>query len=313
MNLQGRSLLTIKDYNATELYGLLERSARVKRERHEGRRTQRLAGYTLAMIFEKLSTRTRSAFETAFGEEGGHPVFLSTNDIHLGKKESLEDSARVLGGMFDIIAFRGFLQSTVEGLAKWSGIPVVNALTDDCHPTQILADLLTLQEEFHTLEGLRYCFVGDGTDNVARSLMEASAILGMHLVVVCPEEYRPLQAHIDELQPFCKASKGTITVTKDLKTGLKDAAAVYTDVWLSMGQEDTSGEKERVLKSYQVNDGLMALTGRKDSIFLHCLPAVKGKEVTYEVMEGPHSRVWIEAENRKHTIKAVILTLLGLS
>jgi len=312
MQLQGKSLLSLKELSNQEIYGLLDRAARVKREKKEGRRNQRLAGYTLAMIFEKLSTRTRSAFESAFGEEGGHPVFLGSNDIHLGKKESIEDTARVFGGMFDILAFRGFAQETAEKLALYSKIPVINALTDDYHPTQVLADLQTMQEEFGKLEGLKLCFVGDGTDNVARSLMIACGKLGMDCSIAAPASFQPDSTVMQEVTPLF-GSHANLTVTHDLAKACDGAHVIYTDVWVSMGQEDHAAQKELVLKPYQVNDAVMALSGRKESIFLHCLPAVKEKEVTAAVFEGPQSRVWPEAENRKHTIKAVILALLGLS
>jgi ornithine carbamoyltransferase len=313
MQLQGRSLLTLRDFSQAEIMALLELSARVKRERRDGRRLQRLAGYSLAMVFEKLSTRTRCAFESAFGEEGGHPVFLSANDIHLGKKESLEDSARVFGGMFDILAYRGFSQSTVDTLARYSGIPVINALTDEYHPTQVLADFLTIQEEFKTLKGVSLAFVGDGENNVAHSLMIGAAIMGMKCTIVAPEGYQPSADFMSGLAELARGSGAELAVTGDLARGVKGADAVYTDVWVSMGMEEEKASREASLSPYQVNDRVMELTGRPKSIFLHCLPAIKGKEVTFEVMEGERSRVWQEAENRKHTIKATILGLLGLS
>ena len=313
MQLQGRSLLNLKDFSQSEIMALLELSARVKRERRDGRRLQRLSGYSLAMVFEKLSTRTRCAFESAFGEEGGYPVFLSANDIHLGKKESLEDSARVFGGMFDILAYRGFSQKTAETLSNYSGIPVINALTDEFHPTQVLADFLTIQEEFKTLKGISLVYMGDGENNVAHSLMIGSAIMGMKCTIVAPEGYQPNSALVASLAGIASASGAEIAVTADIKRGVKGADAVYTDVWVSMGMEEEKNQREQDLSPYQVNDSVMNLTGNADSIFLHCLPAIKGKEVTFEVIEGSRSRVWQEAENRKHTIKATILGLLGLS
>jgi ornithine carbamoyltransferase len=313
MQLQGRSLLTLRDFTQDEIMALLELSARVKRERREGRRLQRLAGYSLAMVFEKLSTRTRCAFESAFGEEGGHPVFLSANDIHLGKKESLEDSARVLGSMFDILAYRGFAQSTVDILSKYSGIPVINALTDEFHPTQVLADFLTIQEEFKTLKGVSLAFVGDGENNVAHSLMIGAAIMGMKCTVVAPDGYQPNAAFVSGLADLARASGAELAVTADIARGVKGADAVYTDVWVSMGMEEEKARREQDLGPYQVNEHVMDLTGRQGTIFLHCLPAIKDKEVSFDVIEGKRSRVWQEAENRKHTIKATILGLLGLS
>lgn len=313
MQLQGKSFLNIGDFSAAEIAGLLELSARVKRERREGRRLQRLSGYSLAMVFEKLSTRTRCAFESAFGEEGGHPVFLGSNDIHLGKKESLEDSARVFGGMFDIVAYRGYSQKTADTLAAYSGIPVINALTDEHHPTQILADFLTIQEEFKRLKGIKLAYVGDGENNVAHSLMIGASIMGMDCVVVSPAAYQPKPAFLESLRANCAASGASITVEQDPALGVRGADAVYTDVWVSMGMESEVALREERLAPYQVNDALMAKTGKPTSIFLHCLPAVKDKEVGFSVIEGKQSRVWQEAENRKHTIKAVILAVLGLS
>lgn len=313
MQLQGRSFLNLGDYSADEITGLLELSARVKRERREGRRLQRLAGYSLAMVFEKLSTRTRCAFESAFGEEGGHPVFLGSNDIHLGKKESLEDSARVFGGMFDIVAYRGFSQSTAVTLSEYSGIPIINALTDQYHPTQVLADFLTIIEEFKTLKGISLAYVGDGENNVAHSLMIGASIMGMKCSIVAPESFQPNPDFVASLQPMLAKSGAEIVITSDLERGVHGADAVYTDVWVSMGMETESKQREDLLTPYQVNQKVLSMTGNKSSIFLHCLPAIKDKEVSFDVFEGTQSRVWQEAENRKHTIKAVILAVLGLS
>jgi ornithine carbamoyltransferase len=313
MQLQGRSFLTLTDFSADEITGLLELSARVKRERREGRRLQRLAGYSLAMVFEKLSTRTRCAFESAIGEEGGHPVFLGSHDIHLGKKESLEDSARVFGSMFDVVAYRGHGQNIVETLSRYAGVPIINALTDETHPTQTLADLLTIQEEFKTLKGISIAYMGDGRNNVAYSLLAGCAIMGMRCTIVAPEGYQPDTSIFKALEPQSAASGAELRTDPDLRTGLKDADVVYTDVWVSMGMEAETAERERILSPYKVDDSVMAMTGNGHSIFMHCLPAVKEKEVSAAVFEGQRSRVWPEAENRKHTIKAIILALLGLS
>lgn len=313
MQLQGRSFLTLTDFSADEIAGLIELSTRVKRERREGRRLQRLAGYSLAMVFEKLSTRTRCAFESAIGEEGGHPVFLGANDIHLGKKESLEDSARVFGSMFDIVAYRGHGQQIAETLSRYAGVPIINALTDETHPTQTLADLLTIQEEFKTLKGISVAFVGDGRNNVAYSLMAGCAIMGMRCTIVAPDGYQPDASIFDALRSQCASSGAELRVDSNLKTGLKGADVVYTDVWVSMGMEAETAERERILAPYKVDDNAMALTANPRSVFMHCLPAVKEKEVSATVFEGAMSRVWPEAENRKHTIKAIILALLGLS
>jgi len=307
VSLLGRSLLTLLDYSPEEIQYLLNLSKKVKTESKSVSR--RFEGKTLALIFEKLSTRTRCAFETAFGEEGGHPVFLSKNDIHLGEKESLEDTSRVLGRMFSAIQFRGYKQKTVETLAKYSGVPVYNGLTDDFHPTQALADFLTLEENFGAVKGRTLCYVGDGRNNVARSLMIICAKLGTHFTVITPSELNPDDDLRQKCAPLASASGSVITVTPDIGA-VKGADALYTDVWVSMGEESKREERLRLLSPYQVNQKLMDMTGKKESIFLHCLPAIKGEEVTADVIDGPQSRAWDEAENRKHTIKAVMLATL---
>ncbi|GHT68865.1 ornithine carbamoyltransferase [Spirochaetia bacterium] len=310
--LKGRSLLTWLDYTEEEIRYLLDLSKQLKAEKKQGETNQRFLGKTIALLFEKRSTRTRCAFETAFGEEGGHPVFLSTQDIQMGAKESIEDTARILGRMFDAIQFRGFKQSTVETLAKYSGVPVYNGLTDDFHPTQALADILTLEENFGPSKGKKLCFVGDGRNNVARSLIVICAKLGIHFTVITPASLNPDAALLAKCAPLADASGAKITVTADT-AGVKGADALYTDVWVSMGEEAKKEERRRLLSPYQVNQALMDKTGRKDSIFLHCLPAVKGEEVTADVIDGPQSRAWDEGENRKHTIKAIMAATLGVA
>jgi ornithine carbamoyltransferase len=308
--LKGRSLLTWLDYTEEEIRYLLDLSKQLKAEKKQGKTNQRFLGKTIALLFEKRSTRTRCAFETAFGEEGGHPVFLSTQDIQMGVKESIEDTARILGRMFDAIQFRGFKQSTVETLAKYSGVPVNNGLTDDFHPTQALADILTLEENFGSSKGKKLCFVGDGRNNVARSLIVICAKLGVHFTVITPASLNPDTALLSTCAPLASASGANITVTADTAE-VKGADALYTDVWVSMGEEAKKEERRRLLSPYQVNQALMDRTGRRDSIFLHCLPAVKGEEVTADVIDGPQSRAWDEGENRKHTIKAIMAATLG--
>ncbi|MDR2471776.1 MAG: ornithine carbamoyltransferase [Treponema sp.] len=306
--LRGRSLLTWLDYTPGEIRFLLDLSRRVKAEGGEPRR--RFAGKTLALLFEKRSTRTRCAFETAFGEEGGHPVFLSTADIQLGAKESVEDTARVLGRMFSAVQFRGFRQSTAETLARYAGVPVYNGLTDSFHPTQVLADVMTLEENAGTPKGRKLCFVGDGRNNVARSLMVIASKLGIHFTVVTPAALCPDGALVDRCAPLAAESGARLRVTEDTAE-LEGADAIYTDVWTSMGEEDRKAEREALLRPYQVNPALMAKSRRAETIFLHCLPAVKGEEVTEDVIDGPFSRAWDQAENRKHTIKAILLATLG--
>jgi len=310
MNMKGRSLLTLKDWTPQEVRHVLDLSRQVKKERKSGKLLQRFQGRTIALLFEKRSTRTRCAFETAFGEEGGHPVFLSTADIHLGTKEAIEDTARVLGRMFDAIQFRGFSQATVETLAKWSGVPVYNGLTDDWHPTQVLADLMTMEEVFGSLKGRKLVFVGDGRNNVAHTLLVGCAQMGVHVSIVAPTSLAPADAHVQWARQMGADTGAQVTVGSDVAAGVKGADAVYTDVWVSMGEEEKSAERISLLTPFQVNESLMEKTGNKDAIFLHCLPAVKGKEVTVDVIEGPRSRVWDEAENRKHTIKAMMLATL---
>ena len=308
--LKGRSLLTLKDYSLEEIRHLLDLSHQVKKERREGEFQRRFEGRTLALLFEKRSTRTRCAFETAFGEEGGHPVFLSTADIQLGAKETIEDTARVLGRMFDCIQFRGFKQEMVEKLAEHSGVPVYNGLTDLYHPTQALADIMTLEEERGDLKNRKLVFVGDARNNVATSLMIICGKMGVHFTAVAPQGLMPSEETASFCKGLAKESGAEIKTTSDVSEGVKGADAVYTDVWVSMGEEEKSSERMKLLTPYRVTEEVMTATGKENSIFLHCLPAVKGNEVAHEVIEGPSSRVWDEAENRKHTIKAVILATL---
>ncbi len=307
--LKGRSLVTWKDYSAAEIRSLLDLSAAVKKEARRGRIRQRFTGKTIALIFEKRSTRTRCAFETAFGEEGGHPVFLSTQDIQLGSKESVEDTARVLGRMFSAIEFRGFHQSTMETLAKEAGVPVYNGLTDSYHPTQVLADILTVKEVFGAIEGRTICYIGDGGNNVARSLMIICSKLGIHYSIISPPELAPDPALLEECKKWAAESGAVLHTASDIDA-VVGADVLYTDVWVSMGEEAQRDHKKAMLSPYQVNDAVLKKTGRSDTIFLHCLPAVKGEEVTVDVIEGPQSRVWDQAENRKHTIKAILLATI---
>jgi ornithine carbamoyltransferase len=310
VSLKGRSLLTWLDYSAEEIQYLLGIAKKVKAEAKKGKVCQRFTGKTIALLFEKRSTRTRCSFETAFGEEGGHPAFLSAADIQLGGKESLEDTARVLGRMFSAIQFRGFKQETVETLARYSGVPVYNGLTDKFHPTQALADIMTLQENFGDVKGKTLCYVGDGRNNVANSLMVISAKLGLNFTVVTPQQLNPDPVLREKSAPLAAASGAEISVS-DCLDAVSGAHAIYTDVWVSMGEEAKKDERLRLLSPYQVNRELMDKTGGKDSIFLHCLPAVRGEEVTADVIDGQQSRVWDQAENRKHAIKAIMLATLN--
>ena len=310
MNLKGRSFLKLRDFTPEEILGLIDLAADLKAKKKRGITGSSLKGKNIALIFEKPSTRTRSAFTVACIDEGGHPEYLGKDDIQLGYKESVEDTARVLGRMFDGIEFRGFKQENVEKLAKYSGVPVWNGLTDTYHPTQILADFLTLKEHFGTLKGLKLVFVGDGRNNMANSLMIGCGKIGIHFTILAPKELWPGGDLKKECEKYAAEAGSTITVTDDTDA-VRGADAIYTDVWCSMGEEALAAERIALLKPYQVNDGLMAKTGKDTTIFLHCLPAVKGNEVTEEVFERYADVVFDEAENRMHTIKAVMVATLG--
>ncbi len=310
MTLKGRSFLTLKDFTSEEIEYLLELAAKLKVDKKKAITGNSLKGKNIALIFEKPSTRTRCAFTIGCIDEGGHPEYLSKDDIQLGHKESVEDTARVLGRMFDGIEFRGYKQETVEKLAKYSGVPVWNGLTDTYHPTQILADFLTLKEQFGKLKGLKLVYVGDGRNNMANSLMIGSAKMGIHITILAPKALWPKQELVSLCEEYAQYSGSVITVSDD--TGAMEGAdAVYTDVWCSMGEEDLAAERVKLLRPYQVNDELLSKTGKNTTILLHCLPAVKGNEVTEEVFERFADIIFDEAENRMHTIKAVMVATLG--
>lgn len=310
MNLKGRSFLTLKDFTPEEIMYLLDLAAKLKEKKKQGITGNSLKGKNIALIFEKPSTRTRCAFTIGCIDEGGHPEYLGKDDIQLGHKESVEDTARVLGRMFDGIEYRGFSQDTVEKLAKYSKVPVWNGLTDEYHPTQILADFLTLKEQFKTLSGLKLVFVGDGRNNMANSLMIGSSKMGVHFTILAPKSLWPKEELVSLCQSFAKDSGSEITITEDLEA-VSGADAIYTDVWCSMGEEDKAAERIALLKPYQVNAELIKKSGKDSTIFLHCLPAVKGNEVTEEVFEKFADVVFDESENRMHTIKAVMVATLG--
>ncbi len=310
MNLKGRSFITLKDYTPEEILYLLDLAADLKEKKKQGITGESLKGKNIALLFEKPSTRTRCAFTVGAADEGGIPTYLSGNEIQLGHKESIEDTARVLGRMFDGIEFRGFRQEHVEALAKYSGVPVWNGLTDEYHPTQILADLLTMREHFGYLRGLKFVYLGDGRNNMANSLMIGCAKVGVDFVIIAPECLWPTKELIGLCEEYAEESGSTITVTDDVEA-VENADVLYTDVWASMGEEDKAAERIELLTPYQVNTALMDKTGKESTIFMHCLPAVKGKEVTEEVFESGASVVFDEAENRLHTIKAVMVATLG--
>lgn len=310
MNLKGRSFLTLKDFTPEEIGYLLDLAAELKAKKKQGILGTSLKGKNIALIFEKPSTRTRCSFTIGCVDEGGHPEYLSNNEIQLGHKESVEDTARVLGRMFDGIEFRGFKQETVEKLAKYSGVPVWNGLTDEYHPTQILADFLTLKEQFGKLKGLKLVFVGDGRNNMANSLMIGSAKMGVDFAILAPKSLWPAQELVSLCEGYTKESGSTITISDDVAV-VEGADALYTDVWCSMGEEALAAERIKLLTPYQVNDALMAKTGKSTSVLLHCLPAVKGNEVTAELFEKHADVIFDEAENRMHTIKAIMVATLG--
>ena len=310
MNLKGRSFLTLKDFTPDEIRYLVNLAAELKAKKKNGIKGHTLDGKNIALIFEKPSTRTRCAFTVAANDEGGLPTYLSGNEIQLGHKESVEDTARVLGRMFDGIEFRGFRHSHVELLAKYSGVPVWTGLTDDYHPTQVLADLLTIQEHFEYFEGLKFVYIGDGRNNMANSLMIGCAKVGIDFVLIAPSELWPMRSLVRTCQEYAEASGATITISDDTNA-VEGADVIYTDVWISMGEEEKTDERKALLHKYQVNRKLMQKTKKDTTIFMHCLPAVKGYEVTEDVFESPASVVFDEAENRLHTIKAVMVATLG--
>ncbi|NLL36439.1 MAG: ornithine carbamoyltransferase [Fretibacterium sp.] len=312
VNLKGRSFLTLMDFSPEEIAYLLDLSADLKAKKRAGIRGTSLQGKNIALLFEKASTRTRCSFTVACIDEGGHPEFLGKNDIHLGGKEDVKDTARVLGRMFDGIEFRGFKQSVVEELARWAGVPVWNGLTDVDHPTQVLADFLTLRENFgHNLKGLNLTYVGDGRNNMSNALMIGSAKMGLNYTVGAPRELFPDQDILKRCQALATENGSTIHLTDNPEEAVRGADAIYTDVWVSMGEEDQKETRYKLLRPWQVNTQLMKASGKEETIFLHCLPAVKGTEVTEEVFESRASKVFDEAENRLHTIKAVMVATLG--
>ena len=310
MNLKGRNFLTLKDFTPEEISYLLDLAAQLKEDKKKGITGDSLKGKNIALIFEKPSTRTRCAFTIGCIDEGGHPEYLGKDDIQLGYKESVEDTARVLGRMFDGIEFRGFLHENVEKLAKYSGVPVWNGLTDDYHPTQILADFLTLREQFGELKGLNFVFAGDGRNNMGNSLMIGCAKMGINFTCLAPKSLWPKEELIEQCSTYAKESGAKLTFT-EATDAVKGADCIYTDVWCSMGEEDKAAERVALLKPFQVNDELMKKTEKDTTVVMHCLPAVKGNEGTEDVFEKHAEVIFDEAENRMHTIKAVMVATLG--
>jgi len=323
---RGRNILTLSDMSDQEMLELVDLSQRLKnkKKRSSVNKDKLLDSKNICLIFEKSSTRTRCAAVVAGTDEGAYVEYLGKNDIHFGKKESVADSARVLGRMFDGIMFRGFGQEIVEELAKYAGVPVWNGLTTEWHPTQILADLLTLQENFGYLKGLKVVYVGDGHNNVCNSLMLGCAKAGINFVNCCPPELAPCDKVLKLVRAAAKRNNSTIEINHDPKTAVKGANAIYTDVWVSMGEEDCFESRLKLLKPYQVNMEMIKNSGNLESgdvIFLHCLPAfhntkteftknIGALEVTEEVFEADFSKVFDEAENRVHTIKAIMVATI---
>ncbi|WP_024832296.1 ornithine carbamoyltransferase [Ruminiclostridium josui] len=304
-----KHLLSLNDLSADEIHDLLKLSEKLKRQTKEGVQHHLLKGKTLGMIFSKSSTRTRVSFEVGMYQLGGYSLFLSSNDIQLGRGESIFDTANVLSRYIDGIMIRTYKQSDVEDLAKYGSIPVINGLTDEMHPCQILADLLTVYEHKGKLEGLKLAYIGDG-NNVAHSLLHGCAKTGMDIAIASPKGYECSSIYVDEAKEAAKSSGSKVILTQDPVEAISNADVVYADTWISMGQEDQKEEKLNIFMPYQINSQLFA-KANEDAIFLHCLPAYRGYEVTEDVIDGAQSVIFDEAENRLHAQKAVMATLMG--
>ena len=328
-NLKGKSLLKESDYTKEEFEGLIDFAMVLKDYKKQGIKHQYLAGKNIALLFEKSSTRTRAAFTVAAIDLGAHPEFLGKNDLQLGQKESVEDTAKVLGRIFDGIEFRGYSQQTVEDLATYSGVPVWNGLTNDWHPTQMLADFMTMKENFGSLDGLNVTYVGDGRNNIAHSLLVAGAMLGVNIRICTPKALNPKENYVEIAQQKAQQYGGSIMITDKIAEAVTDTDVIYTDVWVSMGEEDEFEQRINLLKDYQVNQQMFNLTGKDSTIFLHCLPAfhdtkttygkeiqdkygLNAMEVTDDIFRSKHSKVFDQAENRMHTIKALMAATLGV-
>lgn len=329
MNLKGRNFLTLRDFTTEEILYLLDLAEDVKNKKKNGIPVDNYRGKNVVLLFEKDSTRTRCAFEVAAYDMGMGATYLGPTGSQMGKKESIEDTARVLGRMYDGIEYRGFGQDIVEEIAKYAGVPVWNGLTNEYHPTQMLADMLTVRENLGRLGGVKLVYLGDARYNMGNSLMVACTKLGMHFVACTTAKYFPSDELVAACKEYAAESGGSVTLTEDVKEGTKDADVVCTDVWVSMGEPDEVWEERiRELTPYRVTKDVMA-NAKKDAIFLHCLPSfhdlktkigkemgerfgITEMEVTDEVFESGQSRVFDEAENRMHTIKAVMMATLGV-
>ncbi|MDK2978055.1 MAG: ornithine carbamoyltransferase [Bacteroidales bacterium] len=329
-NLKNRSFLKLLDFTPQEIKFLLELSADLKKAKYSGTEQQKLKGKNIALIFEKSSTRTRCAFEVAALDQGAHVTYLGPSGSQIGQKESMADTARVLGRMYDGIEYRGFGQEVVEELGKYAGVPVWNGLTNEFHPTQILADFLTMMEHSDKpLHQVTFAYVGDARNNMGNSLMIGAAKMGMKFRSVAPKSVQPTNELVNQAKEIAKETGAEIMVTDNVEEGVKGCDFIYTDVWVSMGEpEEVWKERIELLKPYQVNKKMMELTGNPTCKFMHCLPAfhnretkigeeiyqkfgIESMEVAEEVFESPASIVFDEAENRMHTIKAVMVATLG--
>lgn len=330
INLKNLSLLTLMDFNKEEIEYLVDLAANLKKDKKEGKEVQNLKGKNIALVFEKDSTRTRCAFEVAAYDQGAHVTYIGPSGSQFGKKESAKDSGRVLGRMYDAIQYRGYAQKTVEELAKYSGVPVYNGLTNEDHPTQVLADLLTIKEHSNKpFNEIKLVYIGDGRNNMANALLIGACKVGMKFTIVSPQSLFPCEDLVEKCKKCADESRAEITITSNIEEGVKDADFIYTDVWVSMGEAD-SVWKERIdlLLPYQVNSKLLKLTGNSNVKFMHCLPAfhdintevsqevyekfgITEMEVSDEVFESEASIVFDEAENRLHTIKAVMVATLS--
>ncbi len=328
-NLKGKSLLTLKDFTKDEINYLLDLAMDLKIKKKTGGKQKLLDRKNILLLFEKTSTRTRCAFEVAALDEGANPTYLKVEDGQMIRKESIEDTAKVLGRMYDAIEFRGFKQSTVETLAKHSGIPVWNGLTDSYHPTQILADFLTIKEHVNKpFNKIKFVYVGDARNNMGNSLLIGACKMGMDFVALAPKELFPDEDLVQEMKSLARETKAKITLTEDIAEAVEGADVIYTDVWVSMGEEDELENRIQLLLPYQVNMDMLKATGNSKVIFMHCLPAfhdletemareiykkfnLKELEVTDEVFRSKHSVVFDEAENRLHTIKALMVATLA--
>lgn len=330
INIKNKSFLTLMDFTQKEIYYMLDLAKKLKRQKYDGIQGQSLKGKNIILLFEKDSTRTRCAFEVAAYDEGANVTCIGSVGSQMCKKESIKDTARVLGSMYDGIEYRGYSQRTVEELAKYSGVPVWNGLTDEDHPTQVLADFLTIQEHIDkSLKEVSFAYIGDGRNNIANALMIGASKIGMDYRVVCPKELSPDKKLLGTCLDISKGSGGSIIITDDIKHGVKNVDVIYTDVWVSMGEDEEEWENRiELLKPYQVNMDMIKMTENEEVIFQHCLPAfhnletkvakeinkkfnLKEMEVTDEVFESKYSVVFDEAENRLHTIKAVMVATLG--